>query len=135
MDLELIQKFETKFVGEQASGAATNTVLISEPRYRDQADTAAIDDQAEWIVVAVDFSASAVQNFYLQNADGAGGRKSKTYYAAANSGTFEETWIPMGKGKPIKYTSSGTIVSIRLMVILKRYSERKPLAPVTELTI
>lgn len=87
-----------------------------------------VDDEAEHVVVGVEFSASAALNFYLENGDG---QVSIKYFLGANSGDFKPTWIPMGVGQPIKYTSSAGTLSLRVLYITKRNSSRRAIPDVT----
>ena len=115
-----------KGASDEQSGAQTNKQLVAAPQFRDQAGNLGTDDETEHIVVGVEFSASAALNFYVQNANGSGGRKGVTFFTGANSGDFAKTWLPMGKGNPIKYTSSAGTLSIRVLYITRRYTSRKP---------
>ena len=116
---------EIKQVDDQQTAAQTDKQLLAAPTSRDMNGTSATDVNAEYIVVGLEFSAVAAGTLYLENADGGGSaRKSITYQfpATFNSGLIP-TWIQMGKGLPLKYTSTGTNpnVSLKVHYILKKY--------------
>lgn len=116
---------EVKQVDDQQTAAQTDTQLLAAPTSRDQAGTGATDPNGEYIVVGIEFSALAAGTLYLENANGGGAaRKSITYQfpATYNSGLIP-TWIPLGKGLPLKYTTTGTnpTVSLKVHYILKKH--------------
>lgn len=117
---------EVKQADDQQTAAQTDKALVAAPVTRDQAGTAINPDpNAEHIIVGVEFGALAAGTLYFENANGGGSaRKSITYNfpATFNSGLLP-TWIPMGKGLPIQYTTTGTnpTVSIKIHYITKKY--------------
>lgn len=130
-------KHQVKAVLEDAQAAIqAGKVIVEAPGYAALQKSDGIeywqnlvDDEAEHIIVGIEYSASAALNFYLENDDG---QVSLKYFLAANSADFKPTWMPMGVGQPIKYTSSAGTLSLRVLYITKRYnSSRRAIPDVT----
>lgn len=116
---------EVKQADDQQTAAQTDKALVAAPTTRDMNSTNATDPNAEHIIVGVEFAALAAGTLYFENANGGGSaRKSITYnFPATYSSGLLATWIPMGKGLPIQYTTTGTnpTVSLKIHYITKKY--------------
>lgn len=118
---------EILFASDKQTAAQTDKELVAAPTSRDMAgDVVDPDPDVEYIIVGIEASALAAGTFYLENADGGAAAQKSILYQ--HSATFvmgmTPTWLPMGKGLPIKYTNTGTnpTLSIRIAYIRKKTS-------------
>src|SRR3990167_6406640 len=125
---QLHKQFGLVAAKDEQALAQTNKEIIAALVYRsmDGAETEvnATDDQAEYVVVGIEASSDTAGRT-LKITDGTTAL-SITYSLAQYDPKFLPTWIPMGKGKKVAYTTSGGTVSVRVLAILKRYTSRKP---------
>lgn len=128
MDANRIKYGGVKSAKDQQAVAQVDTVLVQAPRRIDQAGTVENDSEAEHVVVGIEFSVTAALNFFLHTGVAGAGRKSITHYLPANAGDYVDTFIKMGKGNPIRYTSSAGTLSLRVRYITIKDSQSRTVA-------
>ena len=126
---QIDSRFGLLSVKDTVVGGRSDFELAKVPRYRDLAGTAADDDEAQFFVDGVTFSADQGGSFTFQNGHAPidlTGIGPKLYFRSGAPVSLA-LFLPVGKGKPLLY-SVECIGNFSLYVLyhLVRYGNRQP---------
>ena len=124
MLVEMMRTFQMKSITDIRTNDVANQAIIATPKLRDLAGDAVVDPNAEYIVVGLELSASADGVFQLT--DGSAVKGLKHWILAKTSRGLIETWVPMGRGTGLCYTTTITgDLNVTVHFIRKNYSSAK----------